>query len=131
MKNLVNFREPDLSAHAADWLGYLDGIVQTDKYVDSLWNFIQNHEHYKDQTTLIVTNDHGRHSQGINGGFNGHGDNCDGCRNISLLALGPDIKKGIVLESEYDQRDVNATLGYLMRTPQRYSEGRVIYELFK
>ena len=39
---------------------------------------------YKDKTTLIVSNDHGRHIDS-KGGFQNHGDDCAGCRHIEFL----------------------------------------------
>ena len=62
---LVNYREPDFSGHTGNWKGYLKGILKTDEYVHDIWQFIQNDPFYKDNTTLFVTNDHGRHLDGI------------------------------------------------------------------
>lgn len=126
---LVNFREPDFSGHQENWIAYLEGIVNTDIYVDSIWKFIQNHPYYKDNTTLIITNDHGRHND-FNGGFAGHGDGCEGCRKIAMLVLGPDIKKNQVINTGYNQLDLNATIGHLIDINQKESNGHIITTLF-
>lgn len=126
---LVNFREPDYSGHQNNWIAYLNGIKNTDKYIDSIWKHIQNDPHYKNKTTLIVTNDHGRHLDN-SGGFQSHGDGCLGCRKLSLLVLGPDIKKGNVISTEYDQLDLNATIGHLLNVKQKFGTGHIITPIF-
>jgi len=93
---LINFREPDYSAHGNSWSNYTKGILDTDEYTYKLWDFIENDSFYKGSTTLFVTNDHGRHLDSIGNGFIGHGDNCEGCRHINLLAYGPDFKQVII-----------------------------------
>ncbi|MDX2360474.1 MAG: alkaline phosphatase family protein [Crocinitomicaceae bacterium] len=124
---LINFREPDYSAHSGDWGNYLEGIQSTDQYIDSLWKFIQSDPIYKDKTTLFVTNDHGRHSTGIENGFAGHGDGCEGCRRISLLALGPDFKKGVEINELHSQIDIPLTISYLLDFKlYHHMEGRVL-----
>lgn len=126
---LVNFREPDFSGHQSDWIAYLEGIVNTDKYIDSIWKFIQNHPYYSNNTTLLVTNDHGRHND-ANGGFSGHGDGCSGCRKLSFLALGPDIVPNQHISTTYNQLDLNATIGYLIGINQKESKGHIITSIF-
>jgi hypothetical protein len=91
---LINFMEPDGYAHAGNEANYIRGIVRTDRYARQLWDFLNENEPFKGNTTLFITTDHGRHLDGVNGGWMEHGDNCAGCQQIYLLALGPDIKKG-------------------------------------
>jgi hypothetical protein len=107
---LITFREPDASGHAADWAAYLDGIKTTSKYTASLVSFISNHPFYKDNTDIIITNDHGRHLDTVADGFVSHGDTCLGCRHISCTMLGPDFKAKFIDTNTYDQRDINATI---------------------
>ena len=111
---LINFMEPDGYAHAGNWEYYLRGISRSDKYVKELWDFLQNDPFYKDNTTLIITNDHGRHLDGIKEGWKEHGDNCAGCEKVSLLALGPDFKKANVVEPRYTLIDIAPTVAKLL-----------------
>jgi hypothetical protein len=127
---LVNYREPDFSGHAGDWKGYLKGILKTDEYVHAIWQFIQNDLFYKDNTTLFVTNDHGRHLDGISNGFVSHGDNCDGCRHINLYSFGPDFKKDLVSPIYRNLVDVHATILELLHIRGAYTDGNVMLELF-
>ncbi len=127
---LVNYKEPDVSGHANNWGKYLLGIQNTDKYVHEVWDFIQNDPYYKDQTTLIITNDHGRHDDGWKDGFVSHGDNCDGCRHISLLALGPDIKKNYVSTNDYSQIDITSTIASIFQLQMPFVKGKLMEDIF-
>ena len=111
---LINFMEPDGYAHAGNWDYYIRGIQRDDRYVKEIWEFIQSDPHYKDKTALIVTNDHGRHLDGIDGGWKEHGDNCKGCEHISLLALGPDFKSNNIVDMRHTLVDISPTVAKLL-----------------
>lgn len=128
---LINLLEVDTRGHSNDWPNYLGAIERTDKYAYQLWKFIQNNKHYKDNTTLIITNDHGRHPDGHKDGFKEHGDRCEGCRKIYMIGLGPDFKQGEVVTEEYEQIDISTTIAHLMKFDMPTSDGRVITPLFK
>lgn len=128
---LVNFKEPDASGHGNDWPGYLKGIRDTDSLVWEIWKFIQTDAFYKDNTTLFVTNDHGRHTNGHEDGFVNHGDDCEGCRHINLFAFGPDFKKNILEKTTYVQVDITATIAALFGLKMPFSQGKVIKALFE
>jgi alkaline phosphatase len=128
---LVNLKDPDANGHANNWKGYLAGIKNSDEYVYQLWQFIQNDPNYRDQTTFIVTNDHGRHLNGHADGFVSHGDNCDGCRHINFFASGPDFKKNALIHTEYNQTDIPATVAELLGFNMPAGEGQVMRELFE
>ena len=128
---LMNLLEVDSKGHQADWKGYLQGIRNTDQIALELWDFIQNDSIYKDKTTLFITNDHGRHLEGKKNGFVNHGCNCEGCRRIYLIALGPDFKSNIILQDEYEQLDISKTIAYMLNFDFPISEGEVMYNLFK
>lgn len=128
---LINFKEPDASGHARSWEKYLRGIEDTDAYANKLWNLIQSLPDFKDQTALFITNDHGRHDEGHLMGFTTHGDKCYGCRHISLLAMGPDFKKGAVIEKHRGQIDIAVTAAELLGLKLEGSKGRVLEELFE
>ena len=128
---LINFRDPDLSAHQGIWGGYLNGIIQTDKLVYEIWQFVQNDPHYKDKTALFITNDHGRHLNDVQDGFISHGDDCSGCRKISLLAIGPDFKKGKVVNAVHSQIDIPVTVGEIMGFSATNAKGEILSGLLK
>jgi hypothetical protein len=128
---LINLLEVDAKGHQADWNGYLQGIRNTDQIALELWNYIQSDSVYKDKTTLFITNDHGRHLEGKKNGFVNHGCNCEGCRRIYLVALGPDFKSNTIIENKYDQLDISKTISYILDFEFPISEGEVMYDLFK
>ncbi|HLG03225.1 MAG TPA: sulfatase-like hydrolase/transferase [Bacteroidia bacterium] len=128
---LINFAEPDVSAHTGNWNNYLAGIQRTDQYADSLWNFLQHHSNYSGTTTLIITNDHGRHLDSVADGFTGHGDDCEGCRHIEFIAAGPDFKQGATLHASYEQVDIPKTVACLMGFTVATGGGKVMRELFR
>ncbi len=128
---LINFREPDSSGHGNDWDGYLEGIAASDEYVYQIWEFIENDPFYKNSTTMFVTNDHGRHLDGIADGFISHGDDCEGCRHINLFAYGPDFVQGTITATERDLTDIPATIAELLDFEMPTNQGEVMDELFK
>ncbi|HUL44813.1 MAG TPA: alkaline phosphatase family protein [Bacteroidota bacterium] len=118
---IVNLPEVDLRGHAKDWNGYLYALHRADSLVGLLWTQIQSDSIMRNTTTLFVTNDHGRHDE-QHGGFQNHGDTCEGCRHIMLLALGPDFPAGNVVTDTTTQVDLAPTsaqiLGILMPPTQ-------------
>jgi predicted AlkP superfamily pyrophosphatase or phosphodiesterase len=128
---LINLLEVDVNGHANLWEGYLKAIQRTDQKALELWNFIENDSIYKGKTTLFITNDHGRHSKGHKDGFVSHGDNCEGCRSIYLIALGPDFKKNSILPNRYEQIDISKTIAEMLHFNEPVSEGQIMKDLFK
>lgn len=128
---LINLLEVDTRGHSSDWSNYLGAIGRTDEYAFRLWEYIQSNEYYKDNTTLIITNDHGRHLDGRKDGFKEHGDGCEGCRQMYMLTLGPDFKQGLVVTEEFEQIDLSLTIAKLLHFDMPTSKGRVITPLFK
>lgn len=128
---LVNFLAVDTYAHANQWEDYLTSLKNLDNYVSEIWKTIQSSEKLRNKTTLIVTNDHGRHLDGHKDGFVNHGDNCEGCRHISLLAMGPDFKKDVVIKNYGEQLDISATIAEMLHFCMPTGKGKVMTELFK
>lgn len=128
---LINFKQPDAAGHANDSSAYLQGIIDTDNYVYQIWQFLQNDNFYKDRTTLIITNDHGRHTAGYLDGFISHGDNCDGCRHVEFFAMGPDFRQNYVSDITYEQIDIPATISQLMGFSMPTSTGKVMKDIFR
>lgn len=119
---LVQLMEPDISGHRNDWEAYIQGLKQSDSLAADLWYFLQKQEAYKNNTIMLVTNDHGRHTKH----FAHHGDGCNGCREIFLLAIGPSIPKGKIISTSYEQIDVPTTIASWLDIAMPTSEGRVI-----
>lgn len=120
---MVTFVETDHNGHAGNWKGYLSALRQADSLVNLLWGKIQTDSIYKNSTTLFVTSDHGRHDD-EHGGFQHHGDSCEGCRHIWLLALGPDFKPNTVVSKNTYQIDLTPTVGQILRLQLPSPPGR-------
>ena len=127
---VVNFRAPDSNGHAKNWEGYLEGIKTSDEYAWKIWQFIQSNDFYKDQTAFFISDDHGRHLDGILDSFVSHGDGCPGCRKIFGLAAGPDFKKGLVSKIPRQQIDIAVTMAEILGFPIPESKGVVLSEIF-
>lgn len=128
---LVNLLAADSYAHSKQWDQYLKSIQRCDEYAFLIWNYIQASEKLRDKTTLLITNDHGRHLDGHKDGYISHGDGCEGCRHISLLAIGPDTPQNTVLKNCAEQIDISKTVAELLHFSIPTSKGRVLNELFK
>lgn len=128
---LVNFREPDYSGHSGNWNNYLAGISSTDAYASQIWNALQNDPYYAGTTTLIITNDHGRHLDNVYDGFISHGDGCEGCRHIEFVAAGPDFKRNFTTSVAYEQTDVPRTIAELMGFAMPTAPGKIMKEIMR
>ncbi len=128
---VINFREPDYSGHMCDWQAYSQGIKDIDNYIYEIINFVETDSIYQGKTTVFVTNDHGRHSDGVADGFCSHGDPCDGCQHINLYAFGPDFKKNTIVSTERELIDIPVTIAELLHFELPNSNGKIMTELFK
>ncbi|MFD1552034.1 sulfatase [Putridiphycobacter roseus] len=126
---IINLLEIDAWAHQGNWKNYIRAIKQNDKLAFELWDMIQKDEVMKDNTTLFITNDHGRHLDNVKDGFKSHGDRCAGCKKISLIAIGPDFKAGTEINQHHDLLDLNATAAELLHINMPTAKGNVIWEL--
>jgi len=128
---LINFKEPDASGHSANWSAYLNGIIQDDIYIKQIWDYLQSDPYYAGTTTVFITNDHGRHDDGHLDGFVSHGDNCEGCKHVMLLAMGPDFKENYTTAESYVLCDIPKTISHLMLFPMPTGTGRVMQKILK
>jgi hypothetical protein len=110
----INLLGPDANGHARKWEGYLAAIRETDALLAELWTRLEANAVYRGKTALFITNDHGRHLDGVRDGFVSHDDECPGCRHIELLAIVPGIPGGQVIAEEYNQTDLAATISRLL-----------------
>jgi len=84
----VGFGETDEWAHSGRYDLVLRSARENDGFVQQLWKTMQALPEYRDQTTFIITTDHGR-----GGGleeWKNHGMEQKGSENIWLAVMGPD-----------------------------------------
>jgi hypothetical protein len=125
---MISLLDPDEAGHARDWEGYRQAIKHDDEIIWDLWQQLQADPFYARQTTLMVTNDHGR---GCGEGWPEHGGD-DACnRHVMFLAVGPDIQPGLVISQRRTLRDIAPTIGYLLGLDTPLAEGEVMMELLR
>lgn len=128
---LINFQNADLSAHHKLWHGYVNNIKNADNLIFNLIRAIEQDPHYTSKTAYFVTTDHGRHLPEVQTGYQDHYGNCTGCREVFLLALGPNIKKGETVSRRRHLRDLTPTVGEIMGIDTPHATGSVLHEMFE
>lgn len=104
------FDETDDFAHGGEYGAYLNAANYTDRFIGELWSYLQSDPQYKDQTTMIITVDHGR---GITGEeWKHHGRKIEHADEIWFAVVGPDtIPIGEVKgETQHYQNQIAKTL---------------------
>ena len=95
----IGYGETDDFGHDGRYDHYLHSARRTDAFLEDLWSYIQSDPYYKDQTTMIITTDHGR-------GYNpmehwtSHGRIYKGSHEIWMAAIGNLIPEKGVVEKE-------------------------------
>lgn len=116
----------DVDSYAGSgWTQYAGAIAIADSIVGMLWDFIQSDATYRNVTTVLVTNDHGRHATYVNS----HGDGCWGCRHIMLMGIGPAVKSGWHSSKTRSIPDIVPTIGAILNFPTPLVSGNIITEM--
>jgi len=84
----VGYGETDNWAHSGRYDLVLESAHQFDRFTEELWDTMQSLPEYRDQTTFIITTDHGRGSGPTE--WKEHGVDQKGSENIWIAVLGPD-----------------------------------------
>ena len=123
---VISLGETDDFAHDGHYDQYLKSARQSDAFIKDLWATIQTTAGYKNNTTLIITTDHGRgnnandwqhHSSKralaeLELGANTYPEGIVGSEHIWLAAIGPAIKgSGLIkTKNELKQAQIAATV---------------------
>jgi hypothetical protein len=81
--------ETDEYAHSGRYDLYLEQANKIDRMLAELWNWVQTTPGYKDNTTLLITTDHGRGSLEKN--WSSHSTFIRGSSQTWMAAIGPQI----------------------------------------
>ncbi len=127
--SLIYFADVDHGGHSGNWEEYTTQIREADSLVGVIWDMVQNDPHYAGNSTLLVTNDHGRHDD-EHGGFTGHGCGCEGCRRIMLLTAGASVRSGYVSPENRTLRDVAVTACARLGVDAELATGTYMDDLF-
>ena len=91
--------ETDELAHQRRYDLYLDQANKTDKMIAELWHWVQTTPGYKDNTTFIITTDHGRGKRKEK--WVSHGEFIKGSSQTWLAVMGPGISsKGEIKDNQ-------------------------------
>jgi hypothetical protein len=82
--------ETDEFGHQGRYDLYLEQANEIDKMIAELWHWVQTTPGYKDNTTFIITTDHGRGSKKSK--WSSHGEFIKGSSQTWLAVIGPGIK---------------------------------------
>ena len=100
----VDFGEIDC-AHYGSWSRYVEAIRRTDQLTWQLWQAAETLPDYRGATLMLVLPDHGREGdQPGQSGFIHHSDFYtnqgadESCRRTWMLAIGPGVKPGQVID---------------------------------
>lgn len=127
--SVVYLSDVDHYGHLGAWEDYTRAITVADSIVGLIWDLVQGDPVFRDKTTLMVTNDHGRHLDGVSTGFVGHGDGCQGCRRILLFGIGSGLKKGVHTAVKRYIPDIVPTIGTLLNFPTPVVSGVSMSEI--
>jgi len=96
----IAYGETDDFAHDGKYDYYLKSANKTDKWIESIWNYIQSDNFYRNKTTLFITTDHGRGISPMSA-WTDHGSDVPHASEIWCAVIGPDTKAlGEVVNSE-------------------------------
>jgi hypothetical protein len=105
----VGLGETDEWGHGRRYDRYLHAANRADDFVRKIWELVQSLPDYQDQTTLIISPDHGRGSTIRD--WTDHGEKIEGAEYIWLAVLGPDTPPlGVRSDVEVTLSQVAATL---------------------
>ena len=119
----IAFDETDEWAHARRYDRTLQAIRSFDDRLRDLWTTLQSLPEYRDQTSLVITTDHGRGR--TPGDWTSHGKDVPGCDETWIAVIGPDTPDvGLVRNAPpATNRQVAATvLALLGLSPGEYHE---------
>ncbi len=120
--------DTDEFAHRNDYLGYLEALQLVDGFVGKLLATLATLEGYGEETTILITADHGRASS-----FSGHGGGSPESSRVWLLATGGAVPKrgSVAVQRQTRLADLTPTVRALLGLPPDHSSraGAPIVEL--
>jgi arylsulfatase A-like enzyme len=85
----VMLGETDEWAHEGRYDLYLDAAFRSDRFLARLWDTLQSLPRYANQTTLVVTTDHGRGATATD--WTDHGRKVPAAEATWMAAIGPGV----------------------------------------
>ena len=106
--------EGDEWAHAGRYDLYLDAAFRADRFIRRVWDVLQSMPEYANQTTLLVTTDHGRGAS--TGDWMDHGRKVPAAEATWFAALGPGVaplgaREGVTVTTSQLAATIAAVVG--------------------
>jgi hypothetical protein len=111
---LIGLGETDEFAHQKKYDNYLQQINAIDKMISELWYYVQTDSFYRNQTTFIITTDHGRGSR--RSAWYAHNLFVKGSGETWQAMLGPGVEAigEIKAEQQVYQKQIVSTIASLL-----------------
>jgi hypothetical protein len=106
--------ETDESAHDGHYDLYLQQANAADRMIAELWHWVQTTPGYKNNTTFIITTDHGRGTK--TNKWSSHGSLIRGSSQVWLAVLGPGMEPlgEVKVNQQFYQKQVAATIAKIL-----------------
>lgn len=104
----------DEFGHDKNYGQYLKEAHQADRIIRDLWNLTQQHSFYRNNTTFIITTDHGRGNKKSN--WHKHGFFVSGSSQTWIAMIGQGVKAigEHAANTQMYQKHIAGTVGYLL-----------------
>jgi hypothetical protein len=111
---LIGLGESDEFAHHGKYDAYLRSAADVDRMIAELWYYVQTDSFYKDNTTFIITTDHGRGRKTRT--WSKHLFFVGGSREVWMAMIGPDILPMGEMKAQETiyQNQIAATIAHLL-----------------
>jgi len=118
-------------AHAGSYSLYVEAIKRTDRLCADIWKEVQNRPEYAGTTAMFVLPDFGRDSDTTSGGngFQHHRTGDAASRTTWMMALGPGIREGLVVDRPIEPTGLVPTVGSLLGFSPSLAQGKPIEEV--
>ncbi len=127
---LINLHKVDLVGHYGNSNSYPDAVRELDEPIVELWSWVQSNPRYADTTWMVLLADHGRNTTAdTNPVWRHHGCQCNGCRRVPFLLLGPGVHAAASGDNPLLLTDVAPTLAALWGTSLPWADGLVRNDL--
>ena len=126
---MVNYQDPDY-VHWGNASHYTRAIAIIDDGIRQIVDALDRDDHYRGNTTIVITPDCGRDANPLMSVPFQHHFNSGESRAVWALVLGTGVRQGRVMDREVDQTSVATTLADVMGLRAERSEGDVLSGLF-
>ncbi len=127
---MINYNDPDY-VHWGNPSHYTRGIAMIDEGVKRLWETVEANPFYRGRTLFLIAPDCGRDSNPfMSVPFQHHNETSRSAHEIFLLAVGPGVDRGRVVDRVVEQNSVARTIAAAMGFTMPFAQGPALSEVF-